>query len=255
MVWNDFNPEAIFSAPELQIISQNYVVWNSLVDAFAVKTLSCKLYHKTTWFETLSVFIKYNSRGSSCKLYHKTTWFETARATHPTLTTAQLQIISQNYVVWNTSVADSLVLWDKLQIISQNYVVWNKELGRLILGLIKLQIISQNYVVWNSAKGFNFFSARASLQIISQNYVVWNILADGETTAKRACCKLYHKTTWFETRHQWWYLARALAGLQIISQNYVVWNLTRFVCIYPHNLSQIISQNYVVWNISVFENA
>ena len=36
----------------LQIIPQNYVVWN----LFTIKSLSfipcCKLYHKTTWFET-----------------------------------------------------------------------------------------------------------------------------------------------------------------------------------------------------------
>ena len=37
----------------------------------------CKLYHKTTWFETIKYLIIANSVFVSCKLYHKTTWFET----------------------------------------------------------------------------------------------------------------------------------------------------------------------------------
>ena len=38
--------------------------------------ISCKLYHKTTWFETRLKTCK-KSAYSRCKLYHKTTWFET----------------------------------------------------------------------------------------------------------------------------------------------------------------------------------
>ncbi len=38
--------------------------------------LSCKLYHKTTWFETMMSIQKFLP-ANCCKLYHKTTWFET----------------------------------------------------------------------------------------------------------------------------------------------------------------------------------
>ena len=88
---------------QLQIISQNYVVWNLMPFSLGWNiTFSCKLYHKTTWFETLPQIliisrvvavanyitklrglkptkIFYNEQWlkSSCKLYHKTTWFET----------------------------------------------------------------------------------------------------------------------------------------------------------------------------------
>ncbi len=40
------------------------------------RSLSCKLYHKTTWFETKARGI-FAPLVISCKLYHKTTWFET----------------------------------------------------------------------------------------------------------------------------------------------------------------------------------
>ena len=89
--------------------------------------------------------------------------------------------------------------WLQLQIISQNYVVWNRfHLLCVIVFLFQLQIISQNYVVWNTARlndrlrlgevanyitklrGLKLFSGLKTdsynnmLQIISQNYVVWN---------------------------------------------------------------------------------
>ena len=86
----------------LQIISQNYVVWNNhdtigicghffvanyITKLRGLKQLSpgrklskfcgCKLYHKTTWFETFFSVGLFRPRFFSCKLYHKTTWFET----------------------------------------------------------------------------------------------------------------------------------------------------------------------------------
>ena len=62
----------------------------------------------------------------------------------------RLQIISQNYVVWNVEKSKNQAWFDELQIISQNYVVWNPP-SRICLALpLMLQIISQNYVVWNS---------------------------------------------------------------------------------------------------------
>ena len=85
----------------------------------------CKLYHKTTWFETLSsvrlvimvtLVANYITKlrglkpqieqsapqpqDLSCKLYHKTTWFETPMpANKLPIFIFTLQIISQNYVV------------------------------------------------------------------------------------------------------------------------------------------------------------
>ena len=38
---------------------------------------SCRLYHKTTWFETFTTSIEPQLRPLGCRLYHKTTWFET----------------------------------------------------------------------------------------------------------------------------------------------------------------------------------
>ena len=60
----------------------------------------CKLYHKTTWFETTSSLIG-DCVLPGCKLYHKTTWFETSLKKSRRQAAAKLQIISQNYVVWN----------------------------------------------------------------------------------------------------------------------------------------------------------
>ena len=84
-----------------------------------------------------------------CKLYHKTTWFETTPAQMPEQALSKLQIISQNYVVWNFATRQSNRIRNPLQIISQNYVVWN----------------------------------------VRRN--------DGSFEVSG--CKLYHKTTWFET--------------------------------------------------------
>ena len=111
----------------------------------------------------------------------------------------------------------------KLQIISQNYVVWNYWRDNDFKAFSRLQIISQNYVVWNPVT-YYFLDIKALLQIISQNYVVWNfcaglvcglhLLVANYITKLRglkrknaiiriffiSCCKLYHKTTWFETK-------------------------------------------------------
>ena len=180
-----------------------------------------------------------------CKLYHKTTWFETVANRQKMIKKKTLQIISQNYVVWNKCRGLRIKKNSPLQIISQNYVVWNFLHRLLKWRIFLLQIISQNYVVWNcqslrpsqkhqyvanyitklrglkpgenTAKNLNFV-----LQIISQNYVVWNVLRALKHFICEISCKLYHKTTWFET-----IICADLSlenTLQIISQNYVVWN-------------------------------
>ena len=61
------------------------------------------------------------------------------------------------------------------------------------------------------------------------------------------CCKLYHKTTWFETILEIINNSSHMM-LQIISQNYVVWNVIWFKLFFASFRLQIISQNYVVWN-------
>ena len=68
----------------------------------------------------------------SCKLYHKTTWFETALQLSSPSANEKLQIISQNYVVWNILAPVKNAIKRKLQIISQNYVVWNSILSVFI---------------------------------------------------------------------------------------------------------------------------
>ena len=88
---------------------------------------------------------------------------------------------------------------------------------------VSLQIISQNYVVWNLLYYFRYAKVKAvanyitklrglkllikkcwfcifMLQIISQNYVVWNSLMAQKIYLRGLSCKLYHKTTWFETK-------------------------------------------------------
>ena len=159
-----------------------------------------------------------------CKLYHKTTWFETEHTPVGWFVTVPLQIISQNYVVWNFAQCVVLCSQSLLQIISQNYVVWNWGITFDSINSLRLQIISQNYVVWN-ARVFitslndevlqiisqnyvvwNFFwlwfvtGFLVKLQIISQNYVAWNQNLANQTLQGDQSCKLYHKTTWFETR-------------------------------------------------------
>ena len=162
-------------------------------------------------------------------------------------TALKSQIISQNYVVWNSIISWKLDI--KLlvsQIISQNYVVWNSIISwKLDIKLLVSQIISQNYVVWNKIVKLSSPS-EALLQIISQNYVVWNQAVLTIKLPQSQCCKLYHKTTWFETLIKFShhkddlvanyitklrglkpraFTARATTTrLQIISQNYVVWN-------------------------------
>ena len=157
----------------------------------------------------------------SCKLYHKTTWFETILSKLLKAVLLALQIISQNYVVWNF-LTSMLVLWFiPLQIISQNYVVWNTPwLNALAKGL-KLQIISQNYVVWN-LRLIILFLAVSSVA----NYIT-----------KLRGLKRQSRST-----------SRSIVMLQIISQNYVVWNFRKACSSKSLSALQIISQNYVVWN-------
>ena len=125
MVWNSSNTRQSSPSFALQIISQNYVVWNIwLPNASFIAEISCKLYHKTTWFETKQSLM-FVGLSLGCKLYHKTTWFETFQARALYCKQAPLQIISQNYVVWNDNIALPETLSKWLQIISQNYVVWN----------------------------------------------------------------------------------------------------------------------------------
>ena len=85
--------------------------------------MRCRLYHKTTWFETNRLRAYQVARLSvadyitklrglkrartarafafarSCRLYHKTTWFETLFLAFLSIHKIWLQIISQNYVV------------------------------------------------------------------------------------------------------------------------------------------------------------
>ena len=199
MVWNLVFAPTSPATFRLQIISQNYVVWNR-------------------------------------------------RINKPALKNTKLQIISQNYVVWNPHLWAFSSILLKLQIISQNYVVWNNTHKKAILRCLGLlQIISQNYVVWNTQPTTKLARAIFKLQIISQNYVVWNVAAicaerlafavANYITKLRGLkptepksepiiepsCELYHKTTWFETNLVLSFLLGRFM-LQIISQNYVVWN-------------------------------
>ena len=85
-----------------------------------------------------------------------------------------------------------------LQIISQNYVVWNSVKSELSACAIAVA----NYITklrgLKLKRGYNvvFF---IELQIISQNYVVWNYCENASPSSFCSCCKLYHKTMWFET--------------------------------------------------------
>ena len=138
--------------------------------------IRCKLYHKTTWFETIFYFAyipiwdvvaNYITKLRGLKLNTERMNYEKE---------LELQIISQNYVVWNLKTRLELKNSIRLQIISQNYVVWNFLTSMLVLWFIPLQIISQNYVVWNTP-WLNALAKGLKLQIISQNYVVWNFWA------------------------------------------------------------------------------
>ena len=224
VVWNSLSFNSFISALMLQIISQNYVVWNSAKARNAdIRARCCKLYHKTTWFETLR-------------------WFASVKAHRVANYITKLRGLKQMAQLRITSLKISL------QIISQNYVVWNtatspvKFFGKFGCKLYHKTTWFETLRLWNSK------SQLSKLQIISQNYVVWNNKINTDTGECVPSCKLYHKTTWFETsRWKFGFLEREL--LQIISQNYVVWNFALIapVCAVGFKL-QIISQNYVVWN-------
>ena len=178
MVWNihNFNRTTIKTI-RLQIISQNYVVWNLW--------LWKKRWH-SVW---------------CCRLYHKTTWFETYGFEKSDGTAYELQIISQNYVVWNIILSAGFVfIYSGLQIISQNYMVWNEleppepspspEVADYITklrGLKPRAIAARTITAWAVA---NYITKLRGLKLGVKL----------KPAADFYCCKLYHKTTWFETQ-------------------------------------------------------
>ena len=184
---------------QLQIISQNYVVWNPKMWKIP----------KLKW-----VVANYITKLRGLK---------PISSDYAQINISQLQIISQNYVVWNfKNLLDKSQFAFLLQIISQNYVVWNRQIRHSIAP----SPCVANYIT--KLRGLKpasnrRFITRYMLQIISQNYVVWNFYRISRNGHLRRC-KLYHKTTWFETADAF---VQALPkfALQIISQNYVVWNL------------------------------
>ena len=134
-----------------------------------------------------------------------------------------MQIISQNYVVWNRANEWIFSNWYKLQIISQNYVVWNNFFNSNLRGLSGCKLYHKT--TWfETCKSCIFRTFDDKLQIISQNYVVWNRRSwrtefvrdyianyitklrglkpkyNKKLNCRKFCCKLYHKTTWFETK-------------------------------------------------------
>ena len=182
-----------------------------------------------------------------------------------------MQIISQNYVVWNNPWWWFYSLCAELQIISQNYVVWNlcgakvKQSQRLVANYItKLRGLKLNHRLLSPHE-------QSKLQIISQNYVVWNhsweceLYKEDEVanyiTKLRGLkhsrnspglkivfsCKLYHKTTWFET------CKKSIVLHSNDVANYITklrgLKLVRNQLCYTQMTLQIISQNYVVWNL------
>ena len=137
-----------------------------------------------------------------------------------------MQIISQNYVVWNLKIGTRKIGTPRLQIISQNYVVWNGPVPRFKKRNYQLQIISQNYVVWNiwniTVKIFGFIVANYITKLRGLKLKAGKFKNDSgescklyhkttwfetvsmpEKSLRSLRCKLYHKTTWFETCHLW----------------------------------------------------
>ena len=135
-----------------------------------------------------------------CKLYHKTTWFETDKRLLPITKGNQLQIISQNYVVWNKGARDICAICDKIA----NYITKLRGLKRVFKRsgaprLFILQIISQNYVVWNIwATAWVIASSLIANYITKLRGLKQNKQKHNDHARKN--CKLYHKTTWFETQ-------------------------------------------------------
>ena len=135
-----------------------------------------------------------------------------------------LQIISQNYVVWNRFSVIQKLKSKKLQIISQNYVVWNAHYFNILVGLV----LVANYITklrglkLISPLDFNFLALKVANYITKLRGLKQQALK--LTLQQALSCKLYHKTTWFETKPSLMFAGLSLA-LQIISQNYVVWNL------------------------------
>ena len=135
----------------------------------------------------------------SCKLYHKTTWFETPATTKEKQLIQWLQIISQNYVVWNNNVcARAFIRWGcKLY----HKTTWFETASQPHSQAQHRRVA--NYIT--KLRGLKHMRHRVSdsfifrLQIISQNYVVWNFMQEALKGASKTGCKLYHKTTWFET--------------------------------------------------------
>ena len=148
------------------------MVWNQAQQALPQSAqVSCKLYHKTTWFETSTSAIK-NSTSSvanyitklrglklvytgllhiRCKLYHKTTWFETSFA----------QIIK--YKIFGCK------LYHK--------TTW-------------FETHTKHQASKTSAQVANYITKLRGLKLSLISEKALNLLSSR---------KLYHKTTWFET--------------------------------------------------------
>ena len=164
------------SGVSLQIISQNYVVWNLLyyfryakvkaVANYITKLRGLKLHIFQMWIV---------SQNLSCKLYHKTTWFETR---------------------W----------WRKRYICAglvANYITKLRGLKLKLSNALDananaLQIISQNYVVWNTRRNDGSFEVSVSCKLYHKTtwFETWK---SARAKSELPGCKLYHKTTWFET--------------------------------------------------------
>ena len=208
----------------------------------------CKLYHKTTWFETRSSWENKYFWILGCKLYHKTTWFETRSKFPHRCHWLRLQIISQNYVVWNafvrlsqfssTAVANYIT---KLRGLKPKFARVFKRSGAPRCKLyhkttwfettrpLRLKTFAKevaNYIT--KLRGLKHFSTMkskfGSLSCKLYHKTTWfETNRPIKANISSFCCKLYHKTTWFETlcAQQ---LRMRVNTLQIISQNYVVWN-------------------------------
>ena len=188
------------SGVSLQIISQNYVVWNLLyyfryakVKAVANYITKLRGLKQAAKFAIDSFIFVANyitklrglklhifqmwivSQNLSCKLYHKTTWFETR---------------------W----------WRKRYICAglvANYITKLRGLKLKLSNALDananaLQIISQNYVVWNTRRNDGSFEVSVSCKLYHKTtwFETWK---SARAKSELPGCKLYHKTTWFET--------------------------------------------------------
>ena len=158
----------------LQIISQNYVVWNDGLFKVHWKPL---------------IVANYITKLRGLKL---------TRILPHKFSVLLLQIISQNYVVWNLHTP---VGWF-VPVPVANYITKLRGLKPTLREYHRLKWWVANYIT--KLRGLKLpawklnVKAVILLQIISQNYVVWNQLMKAWARGAQSC-KLYHKTTWFET--------------------------------------------------------